>query len=104
MPSVEPAGNRAGLLKHALRLFVAYGYDGVGVQQIAEAANVTKPTLYHYFGSKLGLLDTLLNEQLEDLHTGVKQAARYRHDLPLTLNDTARAVFAPRSSPRAPKR
>lgn len=86
--------NRSQLLACALRLFVAYGYDGVGVQQIVEAAGVTKPTLYHYFGSKLGLLETLLAEEFEDLHSSLYHAAMYRHDLPRTLYEVARVVFA----------
>jgi AcrR family transcriptional regulator len=86
--------NRSQLLGCALRLFVAYGYDGVGVQQVVDAAGVTKPTLYHYFGSKLGLLDALLDEQLEGLHNELKRAADYHHDLPLTLTEIARATFA----------
>ena len=94
MTDIGTGDNRAQLLRCALRLFVAYGYDGVGVQQIVEAAGVTKPTLYHYFGSKLGLLEAILSEQLEELHDGLKQAAVYRHDLPRTLNEVARAVFA----------
>ncbi len=34
----------------------ANGYDAMGIQRIVEAARITKPTLYHYFGSKQGLL------------------------------------------------
>jgi TetR/AcrR family transcriptional regulator len=90
----DTGDNRAKLLNCALRLFVAYGYDGVGIQQIVEAAGVTKPTLYHYFGSKLGLLETILREQLEELHDSLMRAAAYRHDLPRTLNEVAQAVFA----------
>ena len=54
------AGNRAELIDRALELFAAYGYDGVGVQNVCEAAGVTKPTLYHYFQSKRGLLEALM--------------------------------------------
>ena len=56
--------NRTGLLHSALTLFATRGYDAVGVQEIVENAGVTKPTLYHYFGNKLGLLETLLEENL----------------------------------------
>lgn len=86
--------NRSLLAACALRLFVEYGYDGVGVQQIVDAAGVTKPTLYHYFGSKAGLLESLLDEQLAELHDRLKRAADYHHDLPLTLTEVARTVFA----------
>jgi AcrR family transcriptional regulator len=86
--------NRSQLLDCALRLFVAYGYDGVGVQRIVEEAGITKPTLYHYFGSKLGLLETLLGERFEDFYAQFKSAAEYHRDLPLTLNGMARVTFA----------
>ena len=52
--------NRSKILSCALKLFSARGYDAVGVQEIVDAAGITKPTLYHYFGSKRGLLETLL--------------------------------------------
>ncbi len=91
---------RADLLTGALRLFVAYGYDGVSIQQIVEAAGVTKPTLYHYFRSKLGLLEALFDEQLEGLYNTLLRDAQYHHDLPLTLLEIARGVFGfARSSP-----
>ena len=46
------------LLAAATRLFAAQGYDRTSVQEIVEAAGVTKGALYHYFGSK----DDLLHE------------------------------------------
>ena len=47
--------NRQKIRDQALSLFAARGYEAVGVEQIARAAGVTKPTLYHYFGSKENL-------------------------------------------------
>lgn len=85
--------NRSKILICALQLFAARGYDAVGVQEIVEAAGITKPTLYHYFGSKQGLLDTLLTEHFAEMYTAVEQAARYQHDLPLTLNKIVAAYF-----------
>ena len=55
--------NKEKILQCALELFYARGYDAVGVQEIAETAGVTKPTLYYYFGSKKGLLETLLETE-----------------------------------------
>ncbi|WP_187326879.1 TetR/AcrR family transcriptional regulator [Martelella lutilitoris] len=63
---------RTALLEKSLRLFAAQGYEGVGVQQICNDAGVGKPTLYHYFGSKLGLLETLLEERLAPLHAALE--------------------------------
>src|SRR5260221_5464528 len=44
----------------AARLFATQGYEATSVRTIVEAAGVTKPTLYYYFGSKEGLAQALL--------------------------------------------
>jgi len=85
--------NRSNILSHALQLFASRGYDAVGVQEIVDAAGITKPTLYHYFGSKLGLLNTIFAEHFTVLYDSVEHAASYHGDLPLTLNRTAAAYF-----------
>lgn len=56
--------NREKIIECALELFFHRGYDAVGIQEICQSAGITKPTLYHYFGSKHGLLETLLEERL----------------------------------------
>ncbi|HWM40698.1 MAG TPA: helix-turn-helix domain-containing protein, partial [Streptomyces sp.] len=53
---VPPVPQR--LMAAATRLFSEQGYDRTSVQEIVEAAGVTKGALYHYFGSK----DDLLHE------------------------------------------
>jgi TetR/AcrR family transcriptional regulator len=83
----------ARLLSHSLPLFAARGYDAVGVQEIVEAAGVTKPTLYHYFGSKFGLLESLLNEQFSALFQAVEPASAYGGDITASLQKTAAAYF-----------
>ena len=85
--------NRSGLLSCALKLFASRGYDAVGVQEIVDAAGVTKPTLYHYFGSKGGLLHTLLSEHFTELYRSIEQVATYQGDLPRTLSTVATAYF-----------
>jgi AcrR family transcriptional regulator len=74
-----------------MELFASRGYDGVGVQEIVEAAGVTKPTLYHHFGSKQGLLEALLSSRFEPLAAAVEKAAEYHGDLPRTLRALAGA-------------
>jgi TetR/AcrR family transcriptional regulator len=85
--------NRDALLETALRLFAARGYDAVGVQEVVEATGITKPTLYHYFGSKHGLLEALLTTYFEQLNGRVAEAAVYSGDLPLTLKRIVEACF-----------
>jgi AcrR family transcriptional regulator len=90
---VAAVDNRSKILNCALQLFASRGYDAVGVQEIVEAVGLTKPTLYHYFGSKQGLLDTLLTEHFTEMYAAIEQAALYHHDLPLTLNKIVAAYF-----------
>jgi len=85
--------NRTGLLHSALTLFATRGYDAVGVQEIVENAGVTKPTLYHYFGNKLGLLETLLEENFRGLKVVYEIANTYNGDLTFTLTQIATAYF-----------
>jgi TetR/AcrR family transcriptional regulator len=85
--------NRNLLLDQALALFAARGYDSVGVQEICDAASVTKPTLYHYFGCKRGLLEGILTRDLETFKALLSVAAIYTGDLPLTLERMAFCHF-----------
>lgn len=85
--------NRATILSTALRLFAERGYDAVGIQEIVDEAGITKPTLYHYFGSKQGLLEELMNANFAELDQVLQAPAHYQGDLPHTLNQVAAAYF-----------
>ncbi len=85
--------NHQQLIDCALTLFSRRGYNAVGVQEIVEAVGVTKPTLYHYFGSKRGLLDALLSREASILYSRISAAAEYHGDLVLTLEKVAKAYF-----------
>ena len=71
----------------ALQLFAQKGYESVGVQEIVKESGVTKPTLYYYFGSKKGLLETILDKKGEPYFEAFQQAAAYNHDMEKTLTD-----------------
>lgn len=85
--------NRKKILDVALELFASRGYEAVGVMEIADRAGITKPTLYHYFGSKRGLLDKLLEENFAPLLQELEQTAAYDGDLPWTLEAVASLFF-----------
>ena len=59
------------ILDSALDLFSAKGFDGTTVDQIASAANMSKPNLLYYFARKedvfVALIDRLLETWLEPL-------------------------------------
>jgi AcrR family transcriptional regulator len=56
-----PDSNEERILRVAERLFARRGYRNVTVRDIAEAAHVTHPLIYHYFGSKRGLLAAVVD-------------------------------------------
>lgn len=84
---------RTEIISQALPLFASYGYEGVSVQQIVQAAGVTKPTLYYYFESKRGLLDAILQQHFDTFYVATQQASVYEGDLTMTLHSIARNYF-----------
>ena len=58
-----PADERRDqLLDVALEVFATAGFHGASMNEIAEAAGVTKPVLYQHFDSKNDLFAALLDE------------------------------------------
>lgn len=57
MPEWVPVStsSRGRLAEAALAAFGAHAFDEVGVVDLARSANTTTGSLYHHFGSKLGL-------------------------------------------------
>lgn len=79
---------RERLIRVALKLFVERGYDAVGVQEVVEAAGLTKPTLYHHFRNKAGLLAALarlVEHRLFDELADATDSQGYTGDLPRDL-------------------
>ena len=54
---------RRQIIEAGNRLFAEHAYEEISMRQIAEAAGVSKPLLYHYFPSKRDLLESVLIEQ-----------------------------------------
>jgi AcrR family transcriptional regulator len=65
-PRLTPAGER--ILAAASTLFYAHGIRTVGVDAIADAAEVTKKTLYDRFGSKDRLIAAYLERRNREWH------------------------------------
>jgi TetR/AcrR family transcriptional regulator len=55
-------------------LFSHKGYDATSVREICEAAGITKPTLYHFYGSKEGVYRALVDGALERFREGMERA------------------------------
>jgi AcrR family transcriptional regulator len=66
------------LALRALEEFGARGFEGVNVADIATSAGVTTGSLYHHFGSKLGLYDFVRSEAERRLLDRMEGAAAAR--------------------------
>jgi AcrR family transcriptional regulator len=70
-----PADPRQRLLDVGLKLFANRGYAGTSVQDITDEAQVTKPTLYYYFGNKEGLFQALVDHAMDERLRLMQEAA-----------------------------
>ena len=70
----ESGEAREALIREALTLFTTKGYAATSVREIVEAAGVTKPVLYYYFGNKEGLYLELIRHPLDAFVQAVIQA------------------------------
>ena len=62
---MAPDHRRLAILAVARALFSEYGLESVSMGQIAEAAEVSRPTVYRYFASPLMIWEALFAEELE---------------------------------------
>ena len=69
------AARRTQLLQVALGRFAAGGYHDTSMDEIAEAAGVTKPVLYQHFHSKQELFRELLDSEGQNLLEEVAERA-----------------------------
>lgn len=90
---VENKDNKQTLICCALELFSKKGFDGTSTAEIVESAGVTKPTMYHYFGSKEGLLDDVLRLYYGSFLEALKKAVTLPEDIPLTFFRLAKVYF-----------
>ena len=71
---------KAQLLAAASEVFVNRGYHAAGMDEISECAGVSKPVLYQHFPSKLDLYVAVLQNYVDSLIAGVRQALRSTTD------------------------
>jgi AcrR family transcriptional regulator len=81
------------ILQTALQLFSEKGYDATAVREICEASGITKPTLYHFFGSKEGVLQALVNSGFEEFTSTVRSSLETSGTLRERLKVVARSLF-----------
>ncbi|HET9315049.1 MAG TPA: TetR/AcrR family transcriptional regulator [Vicinamibacteria bacterium] len=80
-------------MQSALALFSSQGYDATSVREICEAAGITKPTLYHFYGSKEGVYRALVDGVLEDFRAHLTQRLAEGGPVVARLKRVARSYF-----------
>src|SRR5688572_25482713 len=98
---VQQATSAERILSTALDLFAMRGYDATSVREICEVAGITKPTLYHFFGSKDGVLEALVQGGFEQFRHLVQGAIDTRGPFRHRVKVLARSVFE--SASRKPR-
>lgn len=68
------ASKRARLEAAALQAFLAHGYAGASVEQIAAAAGIARGTFYLYFRDKRALFSALIDEFVDPLLATIGRA------------------------------
>ena len=81
------------ILHKALGLFSEKGYDATSVREICEAAEITKPTLYHFYGSKEGVYRALVDGTLQGYRQAIHDTATGSGTVPERLTRIAHDHF-----------
>src|SRR3954470_4668700 len=87
----SPSADR--ILLSALELFSSKGYDATSVREVCEAAGITKPTLYHFYGSKEGVYRAIVDGALDDLRLRIIAAVQAPGTATARLKQVARTYF-----------
>lgn len=85
---------RAQLLTVARSIFVAQGFHAASMDDIADAAGVSKPVLYQHFPSKLALYQALLESSATDMVRHVRDAIASTEDNGERVHRAVAAYFA----------
>lgn len=92
--NVHKTSSAGRILSTALDLFAVKGYDATAVREICEAAGITKPTLYHFFGSKDGVFQALVTGAFDEFRQHVEQGLAGVGPLRDRLQMVARLLLA----------
>src|SRR5829696_2942799 len=62
---LQAEARREQILRTALKLFAAQGFDATSTRQIAKEAGIAEGLIFHYFPTKGSLLTAILQDRLE---------------------------------------
>jgi len=84
---------RRQIMDGARKVFLAQGFDGASMGEIARAAGVSKGTLYVYFDSKEKLFEEITHEACSAQAEGVFAFDAADHDVAAVLTRTGRGFI-----------
>src|SRR5829696_5226062 len=79
---MQAAARQEQILRTALKLFAAQGFDATSTKQIAKEAGIAEGLIFHYFPTKASLLAAILEDRLEGRRA-------FRRELRPLLTDAA---------------
>lgn len=74
--SIDDKATKEIIFAAAARLFADKGFNGVSMREISEQSNVSKPTIYYYFGSKEGIYHQLVDTGIAHIYAILEEASR----------------------------
>ena len=80
------------ILEEALTLFAENGYDGTGVEQIAEKVGIKAPSLYKHFKGKEDILNSII-DNAEARYEEYFGSEQHIGEIPESRNDFVRATM-----------
>lgn len=84
---------RRRILQATTRLASRGGFDAVQMREVAESSGVALGTLYRYFPSKVHLLVAVMRDQLEQLHTALRERPPTEEDPAARVAQTLMRAF-----------
>ncbi len=107
-PTREEAERRdARLVAVATQLFMEHGFDATSIDAVAQAAGVSKPTLYARYRDKRALFTAVLEERIRDWLAPLSAAAEAQgatgegRDAATVLDELSRTLLARAQAPGA---
>ncbi|MCJ2136055.1 TetR/AcrR family transcriptional regulator [Methylobacterium sp. J-026] len=107
-PTREEAARReARIVEVAMQLFIERGFDATSIDAVAEAAGVSKPTLYARYRDKRALFEAVLNERVREWLAPLSAAAEVQalqtepKDAGMVLDELSRILLARSQDPGA---
>ena len=87
------SATRQHILQAALKSFADCGYAATSVQEIVDAAQVSKPALYYYFKDKADLFQALVDRAHDERYELMQDAAARGRTVAEKLEEMVAAVF-----------